>query len=180
MKDMREKIGERIIVIGSPGSGKSTFARQLAEITGIKLIHLDKEFWQAGWVETPEEIWRKRQEALMFGDQWIIDGNYNETMDIRLAKADTVIFFDLSRVVCVFSYLKRVITNLGKVRPDMPAGCIEKIEMAFIQYIWNFPKTHRPKIISKLESCQDKQIIIFKRRSEAKFFLKSLDKGEHL
>lgn len=172
MKEM--KIGKRIIVIGSSGSGKSTFARQLAVITGIKLIHLDKEYWHSGWIETPKEEWAKKQEELIAGDEWIIDGNYGGTMDIRLSKADTVVFFDLSRLVCIFSYLKRVIANIGKTRPDMPEGCPEKIDIGFMKYIWNFPKTSRLRIASRLENCSDKNIIIFKRRSEVKRFLKKV------
>lgn len=106
------KFGKRIMIIGSPGSGKSTFARQLADITGRPLIHLDKEFWNSGWVETPRAEWRKKQELFISGDEWIIDGNYGGTMLIRMEKADTIICFDLGRLPCVLGYFKRVATNI--------------------------------------------------------------------
>lgn len=164
-------IGKRIMVIGSPGSGKSTFSRKLAEIVGIPLIHLDKEFWNNGWIETPREEWVKKQICLIAGYEWIVDGNYGGTMDIRLEKADTVICFKLSRTVCLMSYFKRVITNISKVRPDMPDGCPEKFDFEFMKYIWNFPKTSGQSNINRLEKTKDKQIIVFKNRRQANKYI---------
>ena len=166
-------IGKRIMIIGSPGSGKSTFARKLSQITQLPLIHLDKEFWKDGWIETPRQEWIKKQKQLILGDEWIIDGNYGGTMDIRLEKADTIICFKLSRTVCLLSYFKRVITNIGKVRADMPEGCPEKFDFEFMKYIWNFPKASGKTNIDVLEKNKDKQIIVFKSRKESKQFLTS-------
>lgn len=167
-------IGKRIMVIGSPGSGKSTFSIKLAKITGIKLIHLDKEFWNYGWIETPREEWVEKQKSLICGDEWIVDGNFNGTIDIRIEKADTVICFNLSRVVCLMSYFKRVITNLGKIRIDMPEGCPEKLDFEFMKFIWNFPKTSGQSNIDRLGKGKDKQIIVFKNRREANQYIKEL------
>lgn len=160
-------IGKRILVIGSPGSGKSTFSRKFAEITGIPLVHLDKEFWNYGWVETPKEKWIKKQENIISGDEWIIDGNYGSTMDIRIEKADTIICFDLKRIVCIMRYFKRVAVNIGKTRSDMPAGCPEHLDFEFMKYIWNFPKVSGRKNLTRLQKCSDKHIIIFKKRNDA-------------
>jgi adenylate kinase family enzyme len=167
-------LGIKILVIGSPGSGKSTFSKKLAEITGIPLIHLDKEFWNSGWVETSREDWIKKQEAFLSPDRWIIDGNYGGTLDMRLEKADTIICFQLSRLVCLLSYFKRVITNIKKVRSDMPEGCPEKFDFEFMKYIWEFPKESGRKNIDKLKEIKDKQIIVFKKRSEANRYLKDV------
>ena len=167
-------IGKRIVVIGSPGSGKSTFSRKLSEITGIPLIHLDKEFWNYGWVETPKEEWIKKQENLISGDKWIIDGNYGSTLDIRIEKADTIISFQLSRTMCILSYFKRLITNINKIRPDMPEGCLEKLDFEFMKYIWNFPKISGKRNLEILAGSRDKHIIIFKKRSEANKYIKQL------
>ena len=166
-------IGRRIMIIGSPGSGKSTFAKELSKITQLPLIHLDKEFWKDGWIETPRQEWVEKQKQLILGDEWIIDGNYGGTMDIRLEKADTIICFKLSRRVCLLSYYKRVITNIGKVRSDMPEGCHEKFDFEFMKYIWNFPKASGKTNIDVLEKNKDKQIIIFKSRKESQQFLAS-------
>ncbi|MFX0547864.1 DNA topology modulation protein [Hathewaya histolytica] len=169
-----DKIGKRIMIIGSPGSGKSTFSKKLAKLIGIPLIHLDKEFWNYGWVETPREKWIKKQEKLVQGDTWIIDGNYGGTLDIRLEKADTVICFQLNRTVCVLSYLKRVITNINKVRSDMGEGCPEKFDFEFIKYIWKFNIESEMKKIEKVTNHRNKQVIIFKKRSEAEKFLNEI------
>ena len=162
------------MVIGSPGSGKSTFSRQISEVTGVPLIHLDKEYWNSGWIKTPKDEWIKKQEFLMSGDDWIIDGNYGGTMDIRLDKADTIILFDLNRLVCLTSYFKRVITNIGKVRIDMPEGCFEKFDLEFIKYIWNFPKSSGRRNKERLSRYKDKSIIVFCKRSEVMKYLREL------
>ena len=169
-----EKLGKKIMVIGSPGSGKSTFSRQVAEITGLPLIHLDKHYWNFGWIETPKNEWLKKHEALISGDEWVTDGNYGGTIDIRLDKADTIILFDLNRRVCLLSYFKRVITNLGKVRIDMPEGCSEKFDFKFMIYIWNFPGSSGQRNKERIKKYNDKNIIIFTKRSESIKFLKEL------
>lgn len=167
-------IGKRIIVIGSPGSGKSTFSTKLAEITGISLIHLDKEFWNYGWVETPREEWIKKQESLISRDEWIIDGNYGGTLDMRIEKADTVICFKLSRVVCILRYFKRVITNIDKIRPDMPEGCPEHFDFQFMKYIWNFPKTSGGRNFEMIQRSTYKHIIVFKKKTEVNKYIYEL------
>jgi adenylate kinase family enzyme len=164
-------MGKRIMIIGSPGSGKSTFSRNLAEVTGIQLIHLDKEFWNDGWVETPKEQWIKKQIDLISGDEWIVDGNYGGTIDVRIDRADTVICFKLSRAVCLLSYFKRVVTNFNKIRPDMPEGCYEKFDFQFMKYIWNFPKASGKRNLQRLQGIKDKEIVVFKSRIEANEYI---------
>ena len=82
----------KIIIIGSGGSGKSTLARKLGEMTRIPVFHLDALYWKPGWVPTPREEWNARVKALVNQDQWIIDGNYGGTLNIRMTEADTIIF----------------------------------------------------------------------------------------
>src|SRR5829696_8792386 len=113
----------RVSIIGSGGAGKSTLARQLGDITGLPVIHLDREFWRPGWKETPKPEWKNRVEKLVKGDEWIIDGNFGGTMEIRLAAADTVVFLDFPRVLCTFRAIKRAVAFRNRTRPDMGPGC---------------------------------------------------------
>ncbi|WP_337956063.1 hypothetical protein [Alicyclobacillus herbarius] len=127
---------KRIAIIGSPGAGKSTFACRLGDITGIEVFHLDRLFWHPGWVEMPRPEWMELQRKLVQRPSWIIDGNYGSTMDIRIQAADTVIFLDVPRRVCLWRVMKRVIRYHGQTRPDMGAHCPEKIDLEFFRYIW--------------------------------------------
>ena len=91
----------KVLVIGSGGAGKSTLARHLGELLHIDVIHLDALSWHPGWTETPRAEWRKIIEGLLRRDAWIIDGNYSNTLDIRLEECDTVIFLDIARRICL-------------------------------------------------------------------------------
>ena len=103
----------RVLVIGISGAGKSTFARRLAERTGLPLIHLDREFWQPGWKITPEPEWRIKVAALVARDAWIIDGGYSASLDLRLPRADTVFWFDYPRGRCLRRIAWRIATTYG-------------------------------------------------------------------
>src|SRR3954462_9928352 len=98
----------------------------------------------------PEAEWQQRVRDLAAGDAWVMDGNYGGTMDVRLARADTVIFLDLPRVVCLWGAVERWITYRGRPRPGLPAGCPEKLTWEFAGWIWNYPSTRRPGILSRL------------------------------
>lgn len=110
---------KKIILIGSGGAGKSTLARLLGEKLNIKVYHLDRLFWKPGWVVVQREEQRKVQYKLINQPKWIIDGNYRGTMDIRLHAADTIIFLDLHRMICVYRAFKRMLKYRNKTRPDM-------------------------------------------------------------
>ena len=105
---------KRIAIIGSGGAGKSTFARELGEILNITPTHLDVHYWRPGWQETPRDAWREIQKELLEGERWIMDGNYGGTMDLRLEAADTIIFLDMPRLLCVWRVLKQKGHDLSK------------------------------------------------------------------
>src|SRR5438034_5341261 len=99
MNGASRMIGHRVLVDGMMGSGKSTFARALAARTGLPLIHLDVH-WNPGWVRPSDDEWRYRQRALLAGEAWIIDGNYNETLALQLERAETIVFLDTPWWLC--------------------------------------------------------------------------------
>ena len=165
------------MIIGSCGAGKSTLAIQLNEIIDIPIIHLDKEYWKPGWVESEKEEWYERQNKMVGKDSWIIDGNYGGSLDIRFSKADTVIFLDYNKYICLYRIFKRWIQNRGRNRIDMGEGCNEKRpELSFIKFVWDFPKKSCPKIMDKMAQYNDIEKIILKNPKETRFFLKRVEK----
>lgn len=164
---------ERIMIIGCGGSGKSTLARQLGERTGLPVIHLDQLFWSPGsWQHLEKEDFDALLQQELEKPRWIMDGNFNRTMPMRLEKCDTVIYLDYNRFVCIFSWLKRVIQNWGKTRPDMGPNCNEWIDPEFARWIWNFNSQYRQKYHALLAQQQGKQIHIFKNRRQLRKFLR--------
>ncbi len=164
---------KRVLVIGSPGSGKSTFSRALAKHTGLPLVHLDAEYHLPGWVEPSENAWRARLEALVSGERWIIDGNYGGSMDFRLARADTAILLDYSTWLCLWRVTKRIVTLHGTVRPDAPPGCPERVDWEFLRYVAAFRSAKTPALERRLARFPGR-VVRFRRPAEAQTFLHTL------
>ena len=157
---------KKIIVIGCPGSGKSCFSRELSKKSGLPLYHLDMMYWNTDRTTVEREVFLDRLSSAMSADEWIIDGNYASTMEMRMAACDTVFFLDYPLEVC----LEGVRQRRGKPRSDMP--WIEEGEDAeFVKFIEGFAQTARPRIIELLEKYNDKRIIVFKSRAEADSYL---------
>ena len=160
---------ERVIVIGCPGSGKSTFARALHEKTGLPLHYLDMMYWKPDRTTVEKAVFRTRLTELLTLDSWIIDGNYGSTMEQRMAACDTVFFLDYGVEVC----LDGVRARRGKPRPDMP--WVEYGEDAeFLSFIKSYEQESRPQVLSLLERYRDKDIFTFHSREEADAYLASL------
>ena len=172
------KPGKKIMIIGSGGSGKSTLARQLGDILALPVIHLDKEYWNPGWITTPKEQWYEKERNLVLKEEWIVDGNFGGSLEIRLEKADTVIFLDFNRFVCIRGVIKRWLTNRGKSRPDMAEGCPEKIDFKFLKWVWRFPQDSRPGIIEKISKYKNPELILIKNRKELRQFIKEITSAE--
>ena len=167
---------KKIVVIGSGGAGKSILVREMSRILGINVIHLDALFWKPGWVKTSKGKWEETQKKLVQQDNWIIDGNYGGTMDIRLEAADAIVFLDMSRVRCVWQVVKRVLQYRGRTRPDLADGCPEQLpSREFLQWIWNYPKERRPQILQKLEEYgKTREVFVLHTPRQVRSFLKTL------
>ena len=115
------------------------------------------------------------QNQLVKNDCWIIDGNYGDTLNLRLKASDTIIFLDIPRFTCLYHVLKRVIRYNNKTRPDMGKDCPEKLDPPFLKWTWNFKKNQRPRILKELSNLSDNQeVIILHSTKEIDDFVNSL------
>ena len=164
----------KVLVIGCPGSGKSTFSRALQQVTDLPLFHLDMLYWNPDGTAVPKKtVFQERLRAVMSGERWIIDGNYGSTMELRMAACDTVIFLDYPAELC----LEGIEARKGKPRPDMPwKGATEDEDEEFIAFINDYAAKSPPKVLELLEKYSGKNIIILKERQDADAFLCGMSK----
>ena len=160
---------KKIIVIGCPGSGKTTFAEKLRDRIGLPLFYLDAIWHKPDRTHISREEYDARLGEILSLEAWIIDGNYSRTIERRLAACDTVFLFDLPTEVC----LEGAIARLGKERYDMPWIDTE-LDPRLKEEIEAFPTKNLPVIYALLEQYGNKQIVVFKRRDEAETYLRSL------
>lgn len=162
---------QRIAIIGCGGSGKSTLASHLGDVLGLPVHHLDVLYWKPGWAETPKPEWKSIQQRLCGQQAWIMDGNYGGTMDIRLSASDTVIFLDIPTRTCLWGAIRRFLEYRGGSRPDMSAGCPERLTLEYLSWILTYRTRRRPQILYKLERMRSEKcvVILASRRSVMDF-----------
>ena len=160
---------QRVAVVGPGGAGKSTFARALGERTGLHVVHLDRHFWQPGWIESPRDEWRRRQSELFAGERWIADGNYGGTFDERFARADTVIIVARPRLACVVAAIGRSARHHGK--SVQATGCPERFDLVFYRWIWNYERDSRPRLDAALERHDHLDVVELRTRDAMERFL---------
>ena len=160
----------KIIVIGSPGAGKSTFARRLRKATGLPLYYLDLLWHKPDQTNITREEFDARLDEIVKRDKWIIDGNYLRTLEIRLRECDTVFLMDYPLEVCLLGAESRI----GKKREDLP--WIETdFDEEFKRWIIDFSKDQLPVIYELLMKIQkNEEIVVFKSRKEADDYLKTV------
>ena len=157
---------KKVIVIGCPGSGKSNFSIALHNKTGIPLYHLDRMYWNADKTTVEKSIFLNRLSEALGNDEWIIDGNYNSTMELRMSKCDTVIFLDYPLEVC----LEGIKQRKGKPRSDMP-WIENEDDPEFLEFVRSYNSSSRPKVLKLLDKYHYKNVVIFKSREDATLFL---------
>lgn len=150
-------------------------AASIAARHNLPHYDLDYYFWRAGWREPPPDEWQTTAERLASGPAWVISGNYSKTFHDRMSRADTVIWLDFPRWLCMTRVLRRIARNYGRVRSGMPEGCTERIDWKFLRYAWTFNKIRRPRIVAALESHAARaQVYQVRNKAEAARLLASL------
>ena len=164
---------ERILIIGLQGSGKSTFANKLGQGLNREVIHLDKIYYESGWKHTQtKEEWKQTIRDIVSGQKWIMDGQYNSTLDIRIPVADTIVFFNFNKFICFFRIFKRIFTRAQPF--DKAEGNFNKISWDLIKKIIYFPR--QQTLVKLLPFKNSKKIFIVKNSKEAEELLSQLTK----
>ena len=168
---------QRIVILGNAGSGKSTLARTLGTRLDLPVVHLDKLFWEPGWTEPDAEQFRERVRRSIATEAWVCEGNYSQrTFDLRLPTADLIIWLDTPRLTCLWRVIVRSVMN--RPRPDIPAGCTETLDrafLAFLKYVWQFDHSSRPRIEAvRVTVGPDVATVHLKGRHQISAFLEGL------
>lgn len=167
---------QRVMIIGNAGSGKTTFSEKLAEKTGLPLVHLDKLYWRGNWEHLSREEFDTVLQETLDQPQWILDGNFNRTIRHRLSYCDTVFFFDLPTIVCLWGITKRIFQNYGKVRKDMGGNCKERFDKqkrSLYRNVLRFNREHREDYYRLLSQANHANVVVFRSRRQAVRYLKT-------
>lgn len=168
----------RVLVLGCPGAGKSTLARSLGEALSLPVVHLDKLWWKSGWVNRTEGEFDALLDAVLLGEEWVIDGNYLRTLPRRLERCDAVVLLDYPRRVCLFRALRRILSWRGRTRPDMAADCPERLDGEFVRWIWEFHRTQRPQVLELLDGWTGEKHVFRSPKDCARFLAKLEREGQ--
>ena len=164
---------EKVIIIGCPGAGKSTFARKLKEKTGLPLFYLDMIWHKADGTNISRDEFDGKIKEIMKKKQWILDGNYIRTLEMRLKECDTVFLLDYPLELC----LEGASSRIGKERPDMP-WIESELDLEFRQFIVDFPRESLPKIYELLKKYEkEKELHIFRKREDAEEYLRTEERN---
>lgn len=157
---------KKITIIGNPGAGKSTLARQLGDKLNIPVYHMDSLYWKPNWQPSEDTKLIQKHDEILKQDSWIIDGNYSATLPKRFADADTIIFLNYSTLRTLYGITKRRIQYRNRTRPDMAEGCHERLNLDFIRWTKDYNKNKAPKMYKRLANLTNKDIHIFKNRKQ--------------
>ena len=142
------------------------------------MIHLDTLFWGPGWEPRPQDEWRRIQEGLVEAERWVIDGNHEPTLDVRLGAADAIVLLDYGRLLCTWRVLRRWYHFRRKPRPDRGRGCDERLDRDFLRFVWTYPRSGRVRAVEAVEAVErhapGARFIRLSSRRAARQFLEEL------
>ena len=166
---------KKVLVLGCCGAGKSTFSKKLQSILKLPLIHLDSYYHKPNWEEPEKDEWERIVYSLVQKPFWIMDGNFSDTMDLRIKNADTIIYLDYPTLKCFWRVIIRIFKYHGVVRSDMAKGCKEQFDLEFLHFVLTFNSKNRKRFIQKLNLIkEEKKVLVFKTDKQADSFLEQI------
>ncbi len=169
-------VPKRILILGPNGAGKSTLARAIGKRIGIPVVHLDAIYWNPGWVVADRHQFREQVAERASQDDWVMDGNYTSHLDLRMPRAQAVIWLDLPRHVYFSRAVWRLIRNYGRERGDVGAGNRERFELSFFRdWVWTYPERSRSRHAELVDNLPEGICgIVLRSRAEVAMFLEDL------
>ncbi|MBR4800422.1 MAG: GNAT family N-acetyltransferase [Clostridia bacterium] len=164
-------IGTKILVIGAPGSGKSTFAKKLQKVLGLPLVHLDNVWWNSDRTHVSREEFDRRLKEILRAPKWIVDGSYSRTYEVRFKACDTIFYLDFDEETCMNGIIGRV----GQQRDDIP-WTENTLDPELVELVKSFNQKNRPVLYALIEKYKEKSAYIFKTRAQADEWLNRLTK----
>lgn len=161
-------------MLGPGGAGKSVLSRELAGVTGLPLVHLDREYWKPGWVRPARDEWLQTLDRLLGADAWIVDGTHADTLDHRLKFADGVVVLDYSRWVSIRGVVTRLLHRQGRRRADLAPGCPNRLDRDYASWLWTYPRETRPQIREALARHPHIEQVALRNRRDTRRWLDSL------
>lgn len=171
---------KRILIIGSAGSGKTVLANELSRQLNINVVHLDKIYWNSNWHRKDDLTCYHLTKEIIETEEWILDGNYIQTLEQRLERAELVIFLKINRFKCIKSLFRRKKLTKKKLikRDDLAAGCVDQLDLKFLKWVFSFNKKYAPKLMEKIRQYPHIKVITFNKRKHACAFINQLNEGE--
>ena len=172
---MGTELGQRVLVIGCCGAGKSTLSKRLAALTGLPLVHMDCLYWKSGWQPVTDEELHALLEKELAKERWILDGNFGSTLEWRLSLCDGVIWMDYPRIICLMGVLHRW-RHKDAARTDITQGCDEHWDWPFLRFVWTFKRKHDQRFARLLgdAAASGKTVLRLKNRREAEKLLEAV------